>query len=483
MSSADRPRIVLLERDASAMQLLLCNHPLVHERAAWALFRKTGDAKVGDLPSSARYLCVEVVPIKQELILQSSASMIKVRTAQLVPLMKRAREENLVIGFVHSHPRGALWFSATDDNNELDIVTSIFNRNGMAAELVALILTQDGHWRGRVRTWGSIDSPVAVRHVTLLGESIEVHIADDQLGDDVEQFDRQSIAFGPAFTAKLRALRVAVVGAGGTGSAASNLLCRLGVGEIMIIDADSLEVSNLNRVHGANRRDADEKRNKADVQRDSLNALGLGTRTVSVDSWVDAFEGASALQTADVVFGCTDDHLGRQSLNRAVYYWLQPLFDMGLDASLEDADNKRTLRNLDARVSVVMPTVGPCLRCQKVINYDAAASEELRRRNPDEHAKLEREAYIRGSGERNPGVVPYTTFVACLAVDEFIERLQPYKRRESYLSNLWWQFVTETQRRLARPIDNDCPFCGGRRFLAADDRGGLIGRPSLKPPH
>jgi molybdopterin/thiamine biosynthesis adenylyltransferase/proteasome lid subunit RPN8/RPN11 len=483
MSNSYGPRIVLLERDASAIQSLLCNHPLVHERAAWVLFRKTGDAEVGGLPSSARYLCVEVIPIHEQLILRSSASMIKVKTTQLVPLMKRARDENLVIGFVHSHPRGALWFSCTDDDNELDILTSIFNRNGSAAELVALILTQDGHWRGRVRTWESVDSPVAVRHIAMLGKRIEVHIADDQLGDDAEQFDRQSIAFGPEFTAKLRTLRAAVVGAGGTGSAVSNLLCRLGVGELMIIDADSLEVSNLNRVHGANRRDADEKRNKADVQRDSQNALGLGTRVVSVVSWVDALEGATALQTADVVFGCTDDHLGRQSLNRAVYYWLQPLFDMGLDASLEDVNSKRTLRNLDARVSVVMPTEGPCLRCQKVINDDAAASEELRRRNPDEHAKLEREEYIRGSGQRSPGVVPYTTFVACLATDEFIERLQPYKRRESYLSNFWWQFVTETQRRLARTIDKDCPFCGSRRFLAADDRRGLIGRPSLKPPH
>src|SRR6267143_7268449 len=95
------PRIVLLERAASAIQSLLCNHASVHERAAWALFRKTGDAKVGDFPSSARYLCVEVIPIHEELILRSSVSMIKVKTAQLVPLMKRARDENLVIGFVH----------------------------------------------------------------------------------------------------------------------------------------------------------------------------------------------------------------------------------------------------------------------------------------------------------------------------------------------------------------------------------------------
>ena len=41
------------------------------------------------------------------------------------------------------------------------------------------------------------------------------------------------------------------------------------------------------------------------------------------------------------------------------------------------------------------------------------------------------EAYIRGGGLPNPAVVTLTTGVACLAVDEFIQRLTGYRRTGS----------------------------------------------------
>jgi len=483
MNITSEPRITLLEHHANEIRNHVCGRADQHERAAWAFFRKFSDhwhTHGHVMSESARYVCVEVIPIPEELILHSSRVAIKIKTSRLAAMMRRAVDENLVIGFVHSHPNGLDKFSPVDDDNELDLLRSLYNRNGESVELVALLVTQDGEWRGRVRTWTTSTNPADARHVVVIGHRISIYVPNYLLKEDAEQFDRQSLAFGEAFTAKLRRLRIAVIGAGGTGSAVATLLVRLGVGELIIIDGDRIETSNLNRVHGSARKDADKKKFKADIQRDYLNSLDLGSTVMAVTSWADEYEGAEALRSADVIFGCTDDHLGRQTLNRAAYFWIQPLFDVGLDASIDNNVTPPELRNLDTRVSIVIPGHGPCLRCQKVIDDKKAAAEELHRRDPSEYSKLEKEAYVRGAGQRNPGVVTYTTLAACIALDEFTEKIQSYKKRKSTISNTWWLFVTESMRHLGRGSSVDCPFCATGKYLLGDERAGLLGRPSLQ---
>lgn len=448
------------------------------EQCAWLLFKKVGVGKVGCLAESARYLSTEILPVFD--VLSSSQSHISFKTHQLVPLLKKAKHAGLTIGFAHSHYLGNSTFSLTDDVNEQSILRTIFNRNGAESELLSLILTDAGDWRARIRRAAEPEVTVESRHLIELSEQINLHTAASLAVDDARMFDRQSIALGEGFTEKIRSMRAVIVGAGGTGSAVAALLGRLGLGEIVFIDGDRIETSNLNRVHGSSASDVAEHRFKAEIQKRFVESMGTGVRCEAVCAWLDEPRAIAALATADVIFGCTDDHYSRQLLNRAVYFWSLPLFDVGLDASVTGGEKERRLSNLDVRVSIVFPEKGKCLQCQKVINADQAAADEVRRRSPHDYAQLVKEAYIRGGGQPDPAVVPYTTLGACLAVDEFVDSLVRYKRRPHIPDNKWIQVTVDAMRSLGRARREDCPFCGTRKFLNASERDGPLGRPSLR---
>ena len=62
-----------------------------------------------------------------------------------------------------------------------------------------------------------------------------------------EQFSREVLVFGEGAVEKLHQAHVAVFGAGGVGGGCIEALARAGVGEITVIDADTVQESNLNR--------------------------------------------------------------------------------------------------------------------------------------------------------------------------------------------------------------------------------------------
>ena len=62
-----------------------------------------------------------------------------------------------------------------------------------------------------------------------------------------EQFSRTAILLGEAAVSKLQKARVAVFGVGGVGGYTVEALARCGVGQLDLIDSDTVSISNINR--------------------------------------------------------------------------------------------------------------------------------------------------------------------------------------------------------------------------------------------
>jgi molybdopterin/thiamine biosynthesis adenylyltransferase len=218
----------------------------------------------------------------------------------------------------------------------------------------------------------------------VVGESIRLHYSGRGNGLTSPVFQRQALAFGEALAQDFSMLRVGVVGCGGTGSAIAMLLPKMGFRQLALFDKDFVEESNLNRLHGATKADADAKRPKVEVIARSLTELGIGVQAKPYQTWVGDPDCRNALKSCDIIFGCTDDHAGRLLLNRFAYYYATPILDMGLALEVSTSDLPQT--RADGRVTTLLPG-HTCLLCRGIVNPVIARDEVLKRNNPAEYER------------------------------------------------------------------------------------------------
>lgn len=167
-------------------------------------------------------------------------------------------------------------------------------------------------------------------------------------------------ALGVEGQERLLAARVLVVGIGGLGSPVVMYLAAAGVGRLVLVDYDQVELSNLQRqvVHHT----ADVGRLKVDSARERLASLNPEVR---VDTHARVLEGEELVaeaRAADVVVDASDNFATRFTLNAACFEAGTPLVS---GAAIR----------LEGQVSVFDPRrpESPCYRC---LYPDASELEE-----------------------------------------------------------------------------------------------------------
>jgi hypothetical protein len=443
------------------------------EHAAYILY---GVSRIGRDPfsnaSRLRLIVRDVLAVESEEITSADAIHVSWKTERFVRLLGEAERGGYQVGIAHSHPRGPGSFSQQDDANEADLVRLAQNRNGSDASLLSLLLTADGGVHGRI--WLTPTLCIPTCRIQTAGQrwSVISHEAD-QIDERDNAMSRQALALGHAFNAHVKSLRVGVVGAGGTGSPLIQQLARMGVGHLAIFDPDIVEVSNLNRLYGATREDAEQKRKKTEVARREVERMGLGTDIATYEAWIGSEECRDALKSLDIVFGCTDDHDGRSLINRLAYYYLIPVIDIGLALRVTQRHGEDRLE-ADGRVTVLEPGAS-CLICRRVVDPAIAAEEALRRNDPTEFERRKVEAYVRGEGNPAPAVISFTTSVATMAIEEMIQRIQGFRGADGAIANRVRRFSFLEDVRPGA-TKQPCRVCGSERVHGLGDTVPFLGR-------
>jgi len=164
------------------------------------------------------------------------------------------------------------------------------------------------------------------------------------------RYDRQLMipGWGVEGQSKLKRSRVVVIGAGGLGSPVSMYLTAAGVGNLVIIDRDKYELSNLNRQLLGWQRDIG--RPKAIAAKEKLEAINPYIEIEAIASEITKESVRGLLDGASVVVDGTDNWTVRFIANEECVGQRIPFVHAGVQGFF-------------GQVTTVVPMEGPCLRC------------------------------------------------------------------------------------------------------------------------
>lgn len=216
-----------------------------------------------------------------------------------------------------------------------------------------------------------------------------------------------------------------VIGVGGLGSPVALYLASAGVGRLVLVDDDQVDLSNLQRqiIHRENAIDAD----KVESAAATIAELNHTTGVECISARPDANELAKLVARADVVVDCSDNFTTRFALNECCVAQLTPLVS-GAAIRFEGQVSVFDSRQADA----------PCYRC-------------LYQPQPDENLSCS------ASGVLAPLVGIIGSVQALEAVKLLAGIGEPLVGRVQF-----YDALTGSWREMRLPRDPRCPVCSDR---------------------
>lgn len=355
--------------------------------------------------------------------------------------------------FFHTHPfaRDTVSFSEYDNMEEPSLIENL--QEVWGGSEYASIVAGRSSLIGRFYT--ATDKVVAIDSLSVIGrviQNIPTKGRELVVPQASEIFDRAEKLTSNGALQVLQDMKIAIIGAGGIGSIMVELLSRAGCGNLILIDNDVVELSNLNRLLHSSTLDVKEKRKKVHVALSTHHRINMGGTLEVVDQDATVCSVVERLKSVDLLVGCVDRDTPRYVLNELAVKNMIPYLDLGSEIGI--AQDK--LQTLDARVTYVYPG-GPCLKCRGLIDGERIRLEGL---HPEERSRHIRMGYCQDIDIKQAAVMELNMRAASFAslfirhlVQPFLDASGEMDFRES-LTSLTFRKVGLKQKQVG------CDICG-----------------------
>lgn len=323
------------------------------------------------------------------------------------------------VAFLHSHPKGWGWQGMSP--SDIDTERRHAPRALAMTDLPLMGLTMAGDGALSARFWERIGRREYARRpcssVRVLGEELAV-TWDDALvppPPTTAQLVRTVSAWSEEVQQRWSRLRIAIVGAGTVGAIVAEALARMGATNLILIDHDTVEELNLDRLLYATQRDALLRRAKVDGLARRLRRTATAERfSVEPLEWsVVEPNGLEAALDCDLIFSCVDRPWPRAALNYLAYAHLIPVIDLGVRVSKTP---RGQLQNAIWRGHVAAPG-RPCLACLGQYQPGQVTAERDGSLNDEEYlARLPEDSPVRA----RQNVFAFALGAGSLGLNQFI---------------------------------------------------------------
>ena len=329
--------------------------------------------------------------------------------------------EGLSVVTIHSHPKGYDRFSKADNKNDGELFPSVHSWFDDARPHGSAIMMPDG--RMVCRTVNADGICESMQSVCIVGADIRID-KQGKCNDDSSEYSlRVRQTFGKGTFDVLRRLKVGVVGCSGTGSIIVELLARNCIGELVLVDPDRVEAKNLNRMLNSTAKDAEQRYPKAEMLKQTIKEMGMGTRVESYVADTRNAEAVSALIDCDVLFGCVDSATGRYHLECIATAFYIPYFDIGVHL---EADRRGGISHADVAAHYIYPDVAG-LMAREVYSSQQLTAEGWKHDDPAHYEEQRKAGYLIAVDEDQPAVISINMLAACLSFNDFLARLHAFR--------------------------------------------------------
>ena len=361
-----------------------------------------------------------VLPLKGERNLHGNVSF---ESHYLARVVHKACQTDSGVAFMHSHPSPG-WQGMSDDDivAERDRIAPPARAAGLP--LLGLTVGSDGVWSARFWSWnGQSFARTFCDKVRVVGSRIHISTCPNQTPVIQSDRIRRTLdTWGPECQEILTSLRVGIVGLGSVGTIIAETLSRIGIRELLLVDADRVEEHNLDRLLYINSSDIGQYKVDAIKKYLHKSATAKSFWVNAKRAWIQERDAYMAALDCDILFAAVDRPLPKDLLNNIAYVHCIPVVFGGIRVA-----TKPSGRLVDANWSFVRAGPGlQCLRCDGQYTTAEVVTER--------DGSLDDPTYIR-QNNRFPGnenVFPFAVNLGSLMVLEMLRAI---------LHEPWWHSV------------------------------------------
>lgn len=330
---------------------------------------------------------------------------------------------------IHTHPFSKVEtsFSSIDDNDEIQFFKYL-NANFENINYASIVFSQSyysaRYWQSENEKIGSLK---AILKTQVYNENL--YKKDNKRTKSEEINSRTILALGVDTLSKLTNNQViSIVGVGGIGSVIAENLVHMGFQNLILIDDDKLELSNLNRIVGATFQDAKNSISKVIAVEKHLKKINPNLNVNAIEKSILDISIVSQVIKSDWLIVATDNHSSRLKVQEYSLKYFIPFISVGVNISVENLDI------LDISGEVITIRVGDyvCLNCLKRLNPIKIAFE-LPSTNNQIKDELVSKGYVQGLEIKEPAVKTLNSIVSAIAVDNLINQYTENQKHETIL--------------------------------------------------